>query len=157
VKNVCDIERGRAFVGVRIKRIPGAKSAGSAGAAGNAAGHGAGVIQAFGKRVTGLKAQAHSRGALADAGLQSVIAGMRTGSHDSFGAEATDGVACGIELGIGRKGRVRASVTVRREDTGEMNSRGANVGGAQFDAFRFMVHAEGVRADISISGNVDRS
>src|SRR6266478_5919375 len=120
-------------------------------AAGNAAGHGAGVIQAFGKRVTGLKAQAHSRGTLADAGLQRVIAGMRTGGHDRLGAEATDSMACRVELGKGRKGRVRASVAVRREDTGEMNSRGANVGGAQFDASDFMVHAEGVRADISIS------
>ena len=58
---------------------------------------------------------------------------MRTGSHDGFGAEATDGMACRVELGIGRKGRIRASVTVRREDAGEMNSRGTDVGGAQLN------------------------
>ncbi len=91
---MCDIECGRALVGVRITGILGQSLQDHAGAAGNAAGHGAGVIQAFGKRVTGLKAQAHSRGALADAGLQRVIAGMRTGGHDRFGAEATDSLAC---------------------------------------------------------------
>src|SRR5712664_2754978 len=134
-----------------MERILGQSLQDHAGAAGNAAGHGTGVIQAFGKRVTGLKAQAQSRGALAEAGLQRVIAGMRTGSHDSFRTEATNGIAGGVEMGIGRKGRIRASVTVRREDAGEMNSRGANVGGAQLDASDFMVHAEGVRGDIPIA------
>src|SRR6267143_1032353 len=109
-----------------MERILGQSLQDHAGAAGNAAGHGTGVIQTFGKSVAGLEAQAHSRAALADAGLQRVIAGMRTGSHDRFGAEATDGIACRVELRIGGKGRIRASVTVWREDTGEMNSRGAN-------------------------------
>jgi len=76
---------------------------------------------------------------------------MRTGSHDSFGAEATDGVAAELNWGIGRKRPGPRLRNCSARGTGEMNSRGANVGGAQFDASDFMVHAEGVRADISIS------
>src|SRR4029077_19015160 len=94
---------------------------------------------------------AHPGPVLADVRLQRVIAGVRTRGHDHFRAEPANGMARRVELSVGRKGWVRAPITVRGEDAGKMDSHGGDIGGAQPYASDFLIDAQCVRGDIAVA------
>jgi len=67
---------------------------------------------------------------------------MRTTGHDAFVAVTSDAALAGrFKDGEGREGGVGTGVAVGRENAGEMDSRGGNIGEGGFDIAEVVIEA----------------
>src|SRR5262249_42967155 len=113
--------------------------------------NGAGIVNGFRVGVADLQAKSGTGGIFGKAGLQRVIGRVRFIGDKALGAEASNGVAAGVELGERGELLCGTSVAVRPVGAREVDAGGRNVGGVEFEVAEVVVDSGGPTADVSVA------